>query len=185
MVYFAKYADLCQIVLWLLCSSWRAQNRNLQFWQNAPALLKHTDSTLHPCPAPNILPSFGDGHRLVHQDVFHSLPGPARPEDFNCIRLGCISEADGDGQFGLREVGARGHDLPQEGMGADTHLDPSADGVAVAFGANEFQADPVVVQVLVIAQEQRRAANLCEHHIEVAIAVNIGKGRAAPDDGFE
>ena len=24
-----------------------------------------------------------------------------------------------------------------------------------------------------------------EHHVEVAVAVNVGKGRTAPDDGFE
>ena len=113
--------------------------------------------------APYQLPGLGDGHRLVHQDIFHLLPGSARPEDFNGIRLGHIAQADGDGQFGLGKIAAGGHYLPQQGLAADTHLDPGTDGVAVAFGADKFQSDPVVVRILVVAQQQRRAANLREH----------------------
>ena len=72
-----------------------------------------------------------------------------------------------------------------KGLAANAHLDPRADGVAVAFRAHQFQTNPVVMQILVVAQEQRRPADLREHHVEVAIAINVGEGRAASDDGFE
>jgi len=96
------------------------------------------------------LPVFRDGHRMVYQHVFHLLPGAAGPVD-STLSPCRHCPARWRRQFGLREVGVRGHDLPPECLAVHPHLDPRADGVAVAFGADEFQANPMVMQILVIA----------------------------------
>ena len=43
----------------------------------------------------------------------------------------------------------------------------------------------MMTQLLVVAEQPRRAVDLGQHDIEVTIAVQIGEGRAAADNGFE
>src|SRR6266446_8203296 len=42
-----------------------------------------------------------------------------------------------------------------------------------------------MMQILIVAQQQRRPANLREHHIEVTVAINVSKGRTASHDWLE
>src|SRR5256885_12433360 len=63
------------------------------------------------------------------------LLGAAGPEDFDGFDLFGISQADGHGKFGLREVTAGWHDLARQGSSGDSHFDPGANSVAVAFDA--------------------------------------------------
>jgi hypothetical protein len=47
---------------------------------------------------------------------------------------------------------------------------------AVGRGADQLQADEMVPQRLVIAEENRRAAHGGEHHVKVAIAIHVASG---------
>ena len=76
----------------------------------------------------------------------------AGPGDFEGVDAGGGAEAEGDGEFGLAQIAAGGHDLAGQSAAADAELDPSANRVAVAVGADEFEAEPVVPELLVVAQ---------------------------------
>ena len=76
-----------------------------------------------------------DDRRLPERDGVELLARAVGPEDFHCVGPGRVAQSDGDRKFGLREVTARGHDLSRERLGADTHFDPRANGVAIAPGA--------------------------------------------------
>jgi len=43
------------------------------------------------------------------------LDRAAGPCDFHAVHLGSLTQADCDGQFRLRQIAARGHDLPRQG----------------------------------------------------------------------
>ena len=105
---------LCTGCRWIAKSY--AKSVRESFPINSPAKLKSTKKMLSRLPfarqpAVDALPILLNGHGLIHADGFHFLMDATRPNDFNFIRLGCLSQTDGDGQFGLREVAARRHDL--------------------------------------------------------------------------
>ena len=67
----------------------------------------------------------------------------------------------------------------------DAGADPCTDGVVVRFGAGEFEADPVILESLVVAKEEWFAAGLGEDDVEVAVAIDISVGGTAAGDGSE
>src|SRR6266850_381585 len=50
---------------------------------------------------------------------------------------------------------------------------------------DQLQAHPVMFQCLVVAQEQGRPVDLRQHHVEIAIAINISERGAASYDRLE
>ncbi len=126
-----------------------------------------------------------DRRSMIHFDAVQFLNGSTWPLDLHFIRLTRLTEADGNGQLGLGEIAARRHDLAAQCSIANAHLDPGADGIAITLTADELEANPMTMQRLIVAQEQRRPGHLRQHHIEIAVAVNIGKRRSSADDGLE
>ena len=94
-----------------------------------------------------------DRHRFDH--LLLSV-GPADPELPNCAD---VSQPKGHWQLGLRSVAARRHNLLPQHSVWQFQLDPGTDRVAVAPGPDQLHAQPVVAQLLVIAQQPGRAAN--------------------------
>jgi hypothetical protein len=111
---------------------------------------------------------------LVDVNVFETLRCTARPNHFYNRGLGCRTETDRNGQFGLRKVTSRRHHLPPERFAIHEDFDPGADAIAIVLCAHQFQAQPVTMQVLLVAQQQWSSARLCEHYVEIAVAVDIG-----------
>ncbi len=70
-------------------------------------------------------------------------------------------------------------------MAGDAGFHPGTYGVAVAFCADQFQAEPMITEALVVAQEQRRATDLRQHDVQVAIAIYVSERRATANDRFE
>src|ERR1041385_6821528 len=98
---------------------------------------------------------FGDGGQAINDGSGNFLLEAAGPGYCDAIDLGRFTQADCDREFGLGQVAAGWHDLAREGMAVDAHFDPGADRVAVTFRADQLEANPVVLQVLVIAQQDR------------------------------
>ena len=87
----------------------------------------------------------------------------AGPGDLDGIGLLGLAQADRHRQFRLREIASGRHHLPPERAATDGYLDLSADRVAVAFFrriADELQAKPMVAELLIVSQNQRRAGDL-------------------------
>ena len=114
-----------------------------------------------------------------------ALHGAAGPTHFEEIDGGVFAEADGDGEFGLGEVTARGHDMPPDVFATETRVHPGADGVVVRTSAGEFQADPIIFEGLIVAEEHWIAAGLGDHDIEVAVGIDVGICGSPADDWFE
>ena len=93
-----------------------------------------------------------------------------------------IAEAERERQLGLREIAAGGHDLLAKSLVAELHVDDRADRIAVGLRADEFQTQPVVAGVLVVAQEPRALADGSHHEVEIAVAVDVGECQTAADE---
>ena len=89
----------------------------------------------------------------VRRNRFKLLAGAAGPEDLDGLRVGGIAQANRYGQFRLREVAAGGHHLTPKRLAAQADNYPRADGTSVAFRANQIQPKPMVMELLVIAEE--------------------------------
>ena len=121
----------------------------------------------------------------VQARLIDFLHGTIRPKDFQRINVGGVAEADRHRQLALGKIAARRHHLAREGLRSDSHFDPGADSVAIAPGANQFEAQPMMSELLFVAQQQRRAVDLRHHHIQIAVAIDIRKRQAPPDDRLE
>ena len=76
----------------------------------------------------------------------------------------------------MGKIAARRHDLARNGSATRADIDPGADRVAIALVADEFEAEPVISEMLIIAQQQWRSASLRQDDIEVPVAIDIGEG---------
>jgi hypothetical protein len=101
------------------------------------------------------------------------LGGTIWPNDFDKIGGRIFPESEGDDEFGLGEVTASGHDVAPMILAGDARADPGADGVAIGFGAVQLQADPIVLEGLVVAKEEWFGAGLGEDDVEITVAINI------------
>src|SRR6266446_5706332 len=153
----------------------------------ADQLLSMTARCRHTGAGPDAAQSAGlaDDGQAIQARGFDLLRRAARPENFHRVDMVGVAQANRDRQFGLGKITARGHHLTGQGLVADANFDPRANRVAVALGADQFQAEPVMVKLLIVAQEQRRAVDLGHDDVEVAVAIDVGEGGAAADDGFE
>ena len=64
--------------------------------------------------------------------------------------------------------------------GLHHHL--GTNGITIGIGPAQPDAQPVMPQVQIIAQHQRRPINLCHHHIEPTIAGEVAIGCATPNN---
>src|SRR2546426_9976649 len=97
---------------------------------------------------------------MIHWDRFDFLARSTWPEDFDLIGFKGLTEANGDRQFRLGKIATGGHDLPPEGFPIRANLDPGTDAITIAFDTDQFQPSPMMLQVLIVAEQQRRAAPL-------------------------
>src|SRR5436189_18328 len=58
-------------------------------------------------------------------------------------------------------------------------------GIAIGFCPGQLQTQPVMAQLLIVSQQQRRTIDLGQHHVQVAVAVYIRKRRTAANDRLE
>src|SRR5260221_14579775 len=72
-------------------------------------------------------------------------------------------------------------------MAGDGCFDPGADRITIACRpvADQLQAEIVVPEALLVAQQQWRAANLREDDVKISVAVDIRVSAATPDDRLE
>ena len=76
--------------------------------------------------------------------------------------------------------------LAEDRPAADFDLDAGADGVAVAPGPLELEADPVVVRLRVVAEQGGGGVLVVDDDVDVAVVVDVAERRAAADVlGFE
>ncbi len=121
----------------------------------------------------------------IREEVGQGLLLAPGPDDEQLVDLGGCSEADGEGELGLGQVTPGGHDLAGERGFADAGVDVGTDGVRIIGGPDEFDAEPVVVEALVISEDEGGSVNLGEDDIEVAVEVEVGISGSTADDGGE
>lgn len=121
----------------------------------------------------------------VEAEVRKDLGSPTGPGDSSVVDRGMGTKAKGEDGLTLGEVAFRGHDLLGDDARAGADSDPGADAVAIRGGSDEAEADPMVAEGLVVAEEDGRAIDLREDDIEVAIAIDVSVGGPAPGDGAE
>src|SRR5690349_7118892 len=119
------------------------------------------------------------GGQPVAGNLRHGLFAAARPDDFDAINPVRATQPYAHRQFGLRQVTPRGHHLTGEHLAANAHFDQRADGGSIGLGPDQFEADPMVTERLIIPQQKRSTANLGYDNVQIAVPVDIGKRRTA------
>src|SRR4029079_18774685 len=84
-------------------------------------------------------------------------------------------------QLRLGQIAAGWRDESYLRRVAANQLDRGAYGVVVLAGADQFDAYPMMRELLVVAKQSRSAARCGQKHVEVPVAINIGIGGAAAD----
>src|SRR5882724_13179733 len=121
----------------------------------------------------------------VNIDAINLLSGTVWPRNFDFVGPADLAQADGDGQLGLGEITARGHHLAAQRLAASADFDPCANRVTIALATDQLESNPMMPQLLLVAQQQWRSAYLRQHDVQIPIAVNVAVGRASPDYRLE
>ena len=123
---------------------------------------------------------------LIDSRIFHN--GRAGiltwPMDSNALNAIGFAQSERGYQLALAEIPAGGGDLAALLAVLGFQDDPCADGAAIGTHAVALQleANPVMTEVVVVAQHQGGTAVADENHIEIAVAVEIGVDAAAADE---
>jgi len=88
----------------------------------------------------------------IEPNVLDLLSCAPRPNHFDLFQSINPAQAESDGQFGLRKVTARRHYLSKLGLASRADFDPSANTIMIAPCPNQLEPQPVVFQILIIAQ---------------------------------
>jgi hypothetical protein len=88
----------------------------------------------------------------IEPNVLDLLSFSAGPNHFDLFQTINPAQAESDGQFGLRKVAARRHYLSKLGLVSRADFDPSANSITIAPCANQLEPQPVVFQILIVAQ---------------------------------
>ncbi len=94
------------------------------------------------------LVQFVEGH--VGQDLRRTVG----PTNRDLVDLRRFAQAERHGKFDLREITLRRHDLATLDRFAGMDFDDGADRVAIRLSAaNELEANPMMAELLLVAQE--------------------------------
>jgi hypothetical protein len=88
----------------------------------------------------------------VEPNILDLLSCSAWPNDLDFFKTIHPTQAEGDGQLGLRKIAACRHYLPKLGLASRADFDPRANGIAIAPCPNQLEPQPVVFQILIVAQ---------------------------------
>lgn len=123
--------------------------------------------------------AFGDLIEMVGIYVVELLVGAAGPSDIDCGDQGGVGKTEVGAEIALGKVATAAGNFSHLGNGAGGDFDSCAHGVAVAFGADEFEINPVIFVERLIVEESRRVAIVGDDDVDVAVVVEIGEGDAA------
>src|SRR5713101_3972869 len=130
-------------------------------------------------------PSFYALVALAGFEILELLGAAVRPLDHDAVGLVFLAEAESERQFGLRKIAGAALYHPRLGDASAFETDNRSDGVAIRLGAGEAEADAVApalrIEDLIVAEEISRTVVGGEEQVEVAVAIEVGIGEAAPD----
>ncbi len=122
---------------------------------------------------------------LASFEILELLDAAVRPLDRDAVGLVFLAEAESERQFGLRKIAGAALYHPRLGDASAFETDNRSDGVAIGLGADEAEAEAVVpalrIEDLIVAEKIRRTVVGGEEQVEVAVAIEVCIGEAAPD----
>ena len=118
----------------------------------------------------------------IHGSRCNCLLGAVRPGNQQVFHFVSGPQAKRDDRLRLREVAARRHDDAPLRRTAGAKLEDRADRMRISRGSLESASQPVAAEFLIIACQERRAVDLGEDEVQVAVAVDVGRSQTAPDD---
>src|SRR6185369_846687 len=115
---------------------------------------------------------------LAGANAVECLLLPAGPLDFDASK-GCVAQPEIQTHVAGAEITSVGIDFPQLGPAAAGHPHLRADPEMIALAAAGAESDPRIAITPVIAQQQRVAAGIAHHDVQVAVVVEIGHRQTA------
>src|SRR5947209_2780021 len=122
--------------------------------------------------------AFLDGQNLIHARARDFINRAARPADFYQVNLGALLKAEVQPQVALRDVAAAAPNLVRLREIAGDDFNTRADAVAIAPHADGLNQDGVVRVAAVVAQQLRRAVEVADDYVNVAVVVYVAEGDA-------
>src|SRR5260370_20797354 len=80
-------------------------------------------------------------------------------------------------QIALREITAAAVNFTNLCKITGNNLDARADAVAIALHADRLDQNRIVCTAAIISQQLRRAVQIVNYHVDVAIVIDVTKGR--------
>ena len=120
---------------------------------------------------------------LVDGHVGQSIDLAARPGDFQGFDLRALAQTEVNSRIAGRHVAHAAFGLLDVHEAFGSQLQRSADAVAIRFGADQQNFQPVIRVAAVVAQEFRIIAAIVDDDVDVAVVVEISGSKAAANDG--
>src|SRR6185436_20149622 len=129
------------------------------------------------------LPLF-DRDNPVDADRSHLVDDAARPSDLDEVDLRALLEPEVKPKVALRDVAVAAAHLVDERRVARDDAHARADAVAVALDPDRLDDYRVVRIAAVVAEELRRAVEVVDDHVDVAVGVEVPEGGTPADARF-
>src|SRR4051812_8064496 len=114
--------------------------------------------------------------QLVGGDVRETLLRARRPRDLDELGPGEFTEPEVQPEIVLRVVARSAGHLVQLRAPSSGHLHPGADPGPVRFGPHALDEDRVVPGAPIIPEERRRAVQIVDEHVDIAVVVEVAEG---------
>jgi hypothetical protein len=114
---------------------------------------------------------------LVGVNISDLLEDPAGPPDFDELGGGIRAEANVNAFVARRQIAASGGDGRELRTASGYELYFGADGVAVAFVANELECQPVILRGGFIVKEINGAVVGGDDDVDAAVVIDIADGQ--------
>src|SRR5713226_1235981 len=126
---------------------------------------------------------FVDLQDLVGADALQRLKNAAGPMDFDGLRGGFGADAEVHALVAGRKIAARGGYGGELGAVCGDEFDFGADGVAVAFVADELQREPMILRWRFVVKNVDGAVVRGNDGVEAAVIIDVADGHAAAKPG--
>ena len=122
---------------------------------------------------------FQQGIKAIGCEVLDRLDLPGRPADLQRLDLLCCPQAKVQTEITLRDVTTATANLVGLRHPSGYDLDARPDCHAIAFSTRQFQTHPVAAGNSVVLQDHRRAIEILDHDVHIAVVEQVPDRQAA------
>src|ERR1700744_2386856 len=125
--------------------------------------------------------SFEDGVKVIGSYVGELFDRARRPSDFDGVDASRLCQPEMQTQIVLGEIAAAAANLIGLRHASSGESDARPEPQPIALCPGQFEADPMCAQDAVVVKNHRRAIDVRDDEVDVAIVIQIGNGETTAD----